>query len=181
MSNRQELAQASESLPQLNELQLAEQELDSQERLFCYAWLVHYSASKAADEVNMSKSAGVRLLKKPAIVSFIRLLSDELATDSLITREMVQHEILHEFLPMAKGEKAIHGVDRDGVQFTGRVTNMPAYGKVIDLMAKHSSFTAPEVVKGGLTININHRALGINIDGECEVVLTPEKDQENAR
>lgn len=177
MSNGQELAQTQESLPQLSELQLAEQVLDPQERLFCYAWLTCYSATKAGAEVNMSKSAAIRLLKTPTIVSFIRLLSDELVTDSLITREMVQHEILHEFLPMAKGEAPIHGVDRDGIQFSGKVTNMAAYGKVIDLMAKHSSFTAPEVIKGGLTININHRALGIDIEGECEVVSTPEGDQ----
>jgi hypothetical protein len=36
------------------------------------------------------------------------------------------------------------------------------------MMAKHSGFTVPEVVRSGLTININHEALGITIEGECE-------------
>jgi hypothetical protein len=157
----QELVPATESLPQLSELQLAEQELNAQERLFCYGWLVSYNATKAGAEVDMSKSAAIRLLKKPSIVRFIKLLSDDIAEESLITREMVQHEIVHEFLPMAKGQVEISGMDRDGIQFTGKVTNMAAYGKAIDLMAKHSGFTAPEIVKGGLTININHKALGI--------------------
>lgn len=163
----QELELTPESYQLPNELLLAEQALSPQERLFCYEWLVSYNATQAGAKVSMSKSAAVRLLKQPHITSFIKLLSDEIAQDSLITREMVQHEIIHEFLPMAKGQVAIAGVDRDGIEFTGKVTNLAAYGKAIDLMAKHSGFTAAEVVKGGLTININHKALGIDVEGEC--------------
>jgi hypothetical protein len=106
------------------------------------------------------------MLRKPAVAHLIKLLSDELIADSLITRDMVQYELLHEFLPRAKGDKEVSGVDRDGVQFEAKVTNMAAYGKALDMMAKHSGFTVPEIVKGGLTININEKALGITIDGE---------------
>lgn len=83
---------------------------------------------------------------------------------------MVQHELIHEFLPRAKGDKSVVGVDRDGVAWEGKVTNMAAHAKAIDLMAKHSGFTVPETVKGGLVININHEAMGITIDGEAVVV-----------
>jgi len=82
---------------------------------------------------------------------------------------MVQHEILNEFLPRAKGDKEVVGVDRDGVAWSGKVTNMAAHAKAIDLMAKHSGFTVPETIKGGLVININHEAMGITIEGEVEV------------
>lgn len=170
----QELALIDESsLPQRSsdeksiEFQEAESALDPQERLFCYEYLVDYDYRRAATAVQRSADAGKKLLRNPKIARFVRVLTDELAAESLITRDLVQYELLHEFLPRAKGEVAVQGVDRDGVQFEAKVTNMAAYGKGLDLMAKHSGFTAPEVIKGGLTINIDHRALGITIEGEC--------------
>ena len=63
----------------------------------------------------------------------------------------------------------IQGVDRDGAKFSAPITNMAAYGKALDLMAKHSGFTAPEVVAGGLTINVDLSRLGIQgvtVEGE---------------
>lgn len=168
----QELALTDESSEQAepNELKLAEQALDSQERLFCYEYLVDYDHRRAASAVNRSPNAGIKLLRKPTIAKFINLLSDELAAESLITRDMVQYELLHGFLPRAKGEIDIYALDRDGGQVSGKVTNMAAYGKAIDMMAKHSGFTVPEVVAGGLTININEKALGITVEGEFENV-----------
>jgi hypothetical protein len=154
---------------QSSEFQLAEQALDPQERLFCYEYLTDYDHRRAAQAVERSPKAGVKLLRKPAVARFIRLLSDELAQESLITRDMVQYELLHGFLPRAKGEIEISGVDRDGVEFSAKVTNMAAYGKAIDLMAKHSGFTVPEVVAGGLTINVDLGKLGIRgttVEGE---------------
>jgi len=65
---------------------------------------------------------------------------------------------------------AIQGVDRDGVAFNAKVTNMAAYGKALDLMSKHSGFTVPEVVAGGLTINVDFGKLGVSkgeiVEGE---------------
>ena len=47
---------------------------------------------------------------------------------------------------------------------------MAAYGKAIDLMSKHSGFTVPEVVAGGLTINVDFGKLGVSapvvVEGE---------------
>ncbi len=163
----QELALTEESSQQKNELQLAEQELEPQERLFCYEYLTDYDHRRAARAVSRSEDAGKKLLRKPTIARFIKLLSDELANDSLITRDMVQYELIHNFLPMAKGDVTVSALDRDGHQVTGKVTNMAAYGKALDMMAKHSGFTVPEVVKGGLVININHEAMGITIDGHA--------------
>jgi hypothetical protein len=128
--------------------------------------LTDYDPRRAASAVERSPNAGIKLLRNPKIAKFIKILSDELAAESLITRDMVQYELLNGYLPMAKGQVAINGVDRDGVQFEAKVTNMAAYGKALDLMAKHSGFTVPEVVSGGLTININHDAMGITIEGE---------------
>lgn len=168
MAEQELVSTAESSLPSESseELRLAESALSPQERLFCYEYLVDYDHRRAAQSVQRSPNVGKKLLRQPKIARFIRLLTDELAAESLITRDLVQYEILHEFLPRAKGEVEVQGVDRDGVQFAGKVTNMAAYGKAIDLMAKHSGFTAPEVVKGGLTININHEAMGITIEGE---------------
>ena len=164
------LTKESSGQPEPTELQLAEKELDSQERMFCYEYLTDYNAPRAADHVGRSRSAGRLLLRKPAIARFIRLLGDELIADSLITRDMVQYELLHEFLPRARGDVAVQGVDRDGIQFEGKVTNMPAYGKALDMMSKHSGFTVPEVVAGGLSINVNFGNLGVKqppvIEGE---------------
>ena len=162
----QELVSTDESSPQLSELQSAEQELSAQERLFCYEYLVDFDHRRAAVSVSRSPAAGIKLLRNPKIAGFIKLLSDELADNSIISRDMVQYELLHGYLPRAKGEAEICGVDRDGIEWSGKVTNMAAYGKAIDLMAKHSGFTAPEVVAGGLTININHKAMGITVEGE---------------
>jgi hypothetical protein len=153
-----------------SELRLAEQELEPQERLFCYEYLTDYNAPRAAVHVGRARNSGRLLLRKPAIARFIRLLGDELIADSLITRDMVQYELLHEYLPRARGDIAIQGVDRDGIQFEGKITNMAAYGKAIDLMSKHSGFTVPEVVAGGLTINVDFGKLGVKetvtIEGE---------------
>jgi hypothetical protein len=162
----QELVSTEESSQQKSELQSAEQALNAQERMFCYEYLTDYDHCRAATAVNRSADAGRKLLRNPKITHFIKLLSDELAADSLITRDMVQYELLHGYLPRAKGDVAISGVDRDGVEFSAKVTNMAAYGKAIDMMAKHSGFTAPEIVAGGLTININHEAMGITVKGE---------------
>lgn len=162
----QELASTEESSQPQSELQSAEQELNPQERLFCYEYLIDFDHRRAATAVSRSADAGIKLLRNPKIASFIKLLSDELADNSIISRDMVQYELLHGYLPRAKGESEINGVDRDGVPWSGKVTNMAAYGKAIDLMAKHSGFTAPEVVAGGLTININHKAMGITVEGE---------------
>jgi len=172
---------SSDQPKELNELQLAEQELEPQERLFCYEYLVDYNHRRAASAVNRSPNAGVKLLRNPKIARLIKLLSDELAADSLVTRDMVQYELLHGYLPRARGDMAIQGVDRDGVAWEGKVTNMAAYGKAIDLMSKHSGFTVPEVVKGGLTININHKAMGITVEGEySEQGNTSEEDCEES-
>lgn len=158
--------------PEPTELQLAEKELNPQERMFCYEYVTDYNAPRAADHVGRSRDSGRLLLRKPKIARFIRLLSDELIADSLITRDMVQYELLHEFLPRARGDKSIHGVDRDGIQFEGQVTNMAAYGKALDMMSKHSGFTVPEVVAGGLSINVNFGNLGVKqppvIEGELD-------------
>lgn len=161
----QELTRTTESLP-LSEFEELEKQLDPQLRLFCYEWLVDFDHRRAASAAKFNPDNGVRLLRRPEITRFIKLLTDELANESLISRDMVQHEIIHEFLPRAKGEKEVVGVDRDGIAWAGKVTNMAAHAKAIDLMAKHSGFTVPETVKGGLIININHEAMGITIDGE---------------
>ena len=164
----------SSAQPELNELRLAELELDPQERLFCYEYLTDYNPVRAAKHVGRAGSAGRKLLRDPKIARFVRLLGDELIADSLITRDMVQYELLHEYLPRARGDVAIQALDRDGVQVEGKVTNMAAYGKAIDLMSKHSGFTVPEVVAGGLTINVNFDKLGISkpetVDGEFSEV-----------
>lgn len=162
----QELASTEGSSEQKSELLLAEEQLEPQERMFCYEYLTDYDHRRAASAVHRSPDAGIKLLRNPKISRFIKLLSDELAADSLITRDMVQYELLHGYLPRAKGDMDVQALDRDGHQVTGKVTNMAAYGKALDLMAKHSGFTVPEVVTGGLTININHKAMGITIEGE---------------
>ncbi len=166
----QELALTGESSQPLNELQSAEQELNPQERVFSYEYLVDYDHRRAAASVGRSPDSGKKLLRNPKIAHFIKLLSDELVADSLITGDMVQYELLHEYLPRAKGDTEINGVDRDGVAWSGKVTNMAAYGKALDLMARHSGFNATEIVKGGLVININHEAMGITIEGESAEV-----------
>ena len=173
-----ELALTDESSPQpdQNELRLAEQALNPQERMFCYEYLTDYDHRRAASAVERSTSAGIKLLRKPEIARFIKLLSDELAADSLITRDMVQFELLNGYLPRARGDVPINGVDRDGIEFSAKVTNMAAYGKAIDLMSKHSGFTVPEVVAGGLTVNLNFDKLGIRetvvVEGE---VIDPQE------
>lgn len=165
-----ELASTGELSPQKSELQSAEQALEAQERMFCYEFLTDYDHRRAATSVGRSASAGIKLLRNPKIAKFINLLGDELAAESIISRDMVQYELLHGYLPRARGDKEIQGVDRDGVAFNAKVTNMAAYGKALDLMSKHSGFTVPEVVAGGLTINVNFEKLGVKkvetIEGE---------------
>lgn len=158
------LSQQSEEKDTLEKL------LEPQERLFCYEYIVDFNHRRAAQKVGRSPDAGIRLLRNPNIARYIKTLSDELAQESLITRDMVQYEILNDYLPMAKGEKPISGVDRDGVEWTAKVTNMAAYKGALDLMSKHSGFTVPEVVQGGLTINVDLRAMGITVDGDYEDV-----------
>ena len=168
----QELASTDELSPQSeqSELKLAEQELSPQERMFCYEYLTDYDHRRAASAVDRSANAGIKLLRNPKIARFINLLGDELASESLITRDMVQYELLHGYLPRARGDVPIQGVDRDGVAFDAKVTNMAAYGKALDLMSKHSGFTVPEVVAGGLTINVDFGKLGVSqpvvVEGE---------------
>ena len=165
----QELVQTTES-SQLSEFEELAKTLDAPHRLFCYEYLVDFDHRRAATVAQFSPDSGMRLLRKPEISKYVKLLTDELAHESLISRDMVQHELLHEFLPRAKGEKEVVGVDRDGIAWSGKVTNMAAHAKAIDLMSKHSGFTVPETVKGGLTININHEAMGITIDGQAIVI-----------
>ncbi len=172
----QGLVQTTES-SQLSEFEQLEKTLDPQRRLFCFEYLVDFDHRRAATVAKLSADSGIRLLRNPDISKFIKLLTDELAHESLISRDMVQYELLHEFLPRAKGEMDVVGVDRDGVAWSGKVTNMAAHAKAIDLMAKHSGFTVPETVKGGLTININHEAMGITIDGHS-VEITNEQSGE---
>ena len=165
-----ELTSESSGQSEPNELKLAEQELSPQERMFCYEYLTDYDHRRAASAVDRSANAGIKLLRNPKIARFINLLGDELASESLITRDMVQYELLHGYLPRARGDVPIQGVDRDGVAFDAKVTNMAAYGKALDLMSKHSGFTVPEVVAGGLTINVDFGKLGVSqpvvVEGE---------------
>lgn len=169
----QELESTGGSSQLSEEKESLEKLLEPQERLFCYEYLVDFNHRRAAQAVGRSPSAGLRLLRTAHIARYVKLLSDELAQESLITRDMVQYELLNDYLPMAKGEKAIQGVDRDGVSWSAPVTNMAAYKGALDLMSKHSGFTVPEVVKGGLTINLNLAAMGIEVEGEYEDI-TPE-------
>jgi hypothetical protein len=174
----QELVSTEESSPQneLSELRSAEAELEPQERMFCYGYLTDYDHRRAAVDVGRSPDAGRKLLRNPKIARFIRLLGDELAAESLVTRDMVQYELLHGYLPRARGDVPICGVDRDGLAWSGKVTNMAAYGKALEIMSKHSGFTAAEVVAGGLTININHKAMGITVEGEYSEQRVSEKE-----
>ena len=175
-----ELTSESSAPAEPNELKLAEQVLEPQERLFCYEYLTDYDHRRASTAVGRSASAGVKLLRQPKIARFINLLGDELANESLITRDMVQYELLHGYLPRARGDVAIHGVDRDGIQFEAKITNMAAYGKALDLMSKHSGFTVPEVVAGGLTINVDFGKLGVRktetLEGEFSEQIIPSKE-----
>ncbi len=171
------LTDKSSQQPEPNELRLAEQALDAQERLFCYEYLVDYDHRRACVAVSRSPDAGVKLLRNPKIARFINLLGDELANESLITRDMVQYELLHRFLPRARGDIPVHALDRDGGQVSGKITNMAAYGKALDLMSKHSGFTVPEVVAGGLTINVDLRRLGITVEGEYEDVKSIQSEE----
>jgi hypothetical protein len=175
----QELTRANGS-SELSEFEKSEAALDPQLRLFCYEYLVDFDHRRAATVAKFNPDKGVRLLRRPEITQFIKLLTDELANESLISRDMVQHELIHEFLPRAKGDVDIVGVDRDGVAWKGKVTNMAAHAKAIDLMARHSGFTVPETVKGGLTININHKAMGITVDGESVEVTENEQSEQSA-
>ena len=156
-----------------SELRLAERALEPQERMFCYEYLTDYNATRAAVHVGRGATAGRSLLRNPKVARFIKLLGDELIADSLITRDMVQYELLHEYLPRARGDVNVQALDRDGLQVEGKVTNMAAYGKALDMMSKHSGFTVPEVVAGGLAININFGKLGVkqseSIEGEFSV------------
>lgn len=175
-----ELALTEESSQQANELLLAEQALNPQERMFCCEYLVDYNHTRAGVAVGRARDAGVKLLRNPKIVRYINLLSAELAAESLITRDMVQYELLHEYLPRARGDVDVHSLDRDGGQVTGRVTNMAAYGKAIDLMSKHSGFTVPETVAGGLTINVDFGKLGVKqvetVEGEFSEQSKPSEE-----
>lgn len=176
---KQELVQTTES-SELSEFEKSEQALDPQHRLFCYEYLVDFDHRRAAAKAEFNPDKGIRLLRRPEITQFIKLLTDELANESLISRDMVQHELIHEFLPRAKGEVDVVGVDRDGIAWSGKVTNMAAHAKAIDLMAKHSGFTVPETVKGGLTININHKAMGITVEGESVEITENEQSEQSA-
>ncbi|KKK47800.1 hypothetical protein LCGC14_3151500, partial [marine sediment metagenome] len=129
--------------------ELIEKELGPQLKLFCYEYLVDFNYRRAAVAVERSADAGIKLLRNPTVTRYIKILTDELAGESLISRDMVQYELLNNFLPKARGDEAINGVDRDGKQWSGKVTNMGAHAKAIELMAKHSGFTLPEIVKGG--------------------------------
>ena len=175
----QELVQTTGS-SLLSEFEELEKTLDPQHRLFCCEYLVDFDHRRAAAAAQFSPDSGMRLLRKPDVSKYIKLLTDELAHESLISRDMVQHELLHEFLPRAKGEKEVVGVDRDGIAWSGKVTNMAAHAKAIDLMSKHSGFTVPETVKGGLTININHEAMGITIDGQSVEITENEQSEQSA-
>ena len=137
-----ELALTDESSQQSepSELRLAEQELEPQERMFCYEYLTDYDHRRASGAVGRSLAAGIKLLRNPKVARFIKLLSDELAADSLVTRDMVQYELLHGYLPRARGDMEIVGVDRDGVQWSGKVTNMAAYGKASRCFTRRACF-----------------------------------------
>jgi len=166
----QELVLIKESLQPKSAKELLEEELGPQLRLFCYEYLIDFDHRRAAVAAQRSSDSGIRLLRNPNISQYIKLLTDELVGESLISRDMVQYELLHRFLPKARGDEPIVGVDRDGVAWSGNVTNMSAYAKAIELMAKHSGFTLPEIVKGGLTINVNLKALGIDIEGQFKEI-----------
>lgn len=168
MAKPEQQTELSERSSQSNELVELKKRLGPQLSLFCYEYIVDYDHRRAATAVGRRPEHGIKMLRNADVAKFINVLADELQQDSLITRDMVQFELLNDFIPMAKGLKNIAGVDRDGAPWNQKVTNLAAYGRGIDLMAKHSGFTQAEVAKGGVTVIINEHALGITIEGETE-------------
>lgn len=137
--------------------------------MFCFHYIGTLNIREASEKTDISYNLGQNYAHRPHVRKFINFLLGEIGYESLITRQQVEHELMFEFLPMAKGEKPIKGVDRNGEPWEECKTDMTAFGKALDLMSRHSGFVDEGNQVPGLTININHQALGITVDVEEDI------------
>lgn len=140
--------------------------LNPQEKHFCFEYLVDYDHRRAAVAVGLKPERGIRWIRRPEISKFIHQANEVAARESLISKDMVEFELMHKFLPAARGEVPIRGVSAEGGPYCTPVTNMAAWGRGLELMAKHSGYNGASAADASVTININHEALGIVIEGE---------------
>lgn len=152
--------------------------LTPQERTFAFRYLVDYNHSNAAEAAGYSRHRGINLLRDPRIREFIGFLQADVERTSLISKALVEHEILHVALPRAKGDEAVSEfVPGMGISVTTQRYDASSHLRIIDMMAKHSGYIAPlgNEKKRPVIINFDMSAMvgetkqvGVVIDGELD-------------
>jgi len=78
-----------------------------------------YNHRLAAEHVGRPLDSGITLVRKPLIRSYIAWIQQEQRTESLITKDFIEAQMMHQY-EKANGDVAVAMVDSEGNEFTAK-------------------------------------------------------------
>lgn len=131
------------------------EDLNDQERAFCFLYIVDYDHRKAADEVGAGAHNGLKMTRRPLVSAFVAHLQEQNIIQSVVTKDYldVQHQRLYE---MALGEVEVAMVDKDGGEYMAKKFQGELAFKLLQDMGKLNGVIVEEEISSkSITVEIN--------------------------
>ncbi|MGI9888040.1 hypothetical protein [Vibrio chagasii] len=98
-------------------------------------WAHNPVANRVAKEFGLGTSSLLKILKLPLVAAAVRHYRSEITEDVILDKKAIRAERWDLYL-MAKGEKDIQKIDKDGMQVEGKETNLPAAERLLSSIEK---------------------------------------------
>lgn len=136
-------------------------DLNPNQRLFGFQFLILRSPRKAAAAAGLSPSRGSVMLRHPLVSAFIDDLQTQQAIRFNIDADFAMMEML-EAMDKFKGEESINFVDKDGCQITLKKFHAEQYlGLMKELNKVAGVYKDSNAQKGSVNIVMDFGALGL--------------------
>jgi len=166
LSDKELSTKSEETLPSAED---AWKDLSEKERMFAHHYLLDYNHRKAAQEVGLSPSQGIKWLRKPLISKFISHLQSEAESRSVINKDFLEAQWL-QLLPKLAGEEEVDIINlKDGMAFKAKKFHSNEMVAALRELGKSSGYDQGSGQNAGVHINIDFGALGIDRPVYAEV------------
>lgn len=118
-------------------------DLDLGERAFALEYITDYNHRRAARETGWSPDHGLKLIRRPLVVAFIKDLQDKQSISNIVTEDFVRNMWLS-ILPKLMGDEEVPMVTAQGEQFRANKFHASEVNAALRELAKSTSFYKEE-------------------------------------
>lgn len=157
-------------------------ELEPKYQLFAITYAENGSYSRCAEQFDLSPETLRRWSRMPAVAALINHTLEKFQGRSLVNRQLIERSAL-DILDIALGHEDTHGIDKEGIAYTEKITNLPAANQALALMQRIDNETetrkikAREATKTGGTVIVNIERANFNSDQHAELLQGVTIDQ----